>query len=251
MALRASQTRVPNYHNSNIQKINPKGPHCGQECLLVHLTLSPSCSAIILQMYPTEAISIMYEREEPQSRSNCILLNWLGVIKAWNNNLGQSVLTDGFKFHNLNEKTTCLAVIVFSFTSSHCRMSSISPSSSRSVTLSIRWSSSRMTFSSRIEKNGEEWQPGCLEQVSSRFRAISEVWKNAQACVMLHLEPRNYKRSTVIYIRNNGWHHMQVPLYSNIFSEWFTWSFVVYMKYDNIPLQSSTILFFQPHKAMQ
>ena len=76
-------------------------------------------------------------------------------------------------------------------------MSRINPCSSLSVILSIRWSSSKTTWSIGIRKNGSELHPGWLDHDLTMVLAIGALAKNSHECDMLHLKPN--KSGTVGY----------------------------------------------------
>lgn len=75
-------------------------------------------------------------------------------------------------------------------TESHFIMSRINPSSSLSVILNMRWSSSRITLSRGTLKNGSAWHPGCFDHKLSSFLAMASLWKYSQECDILHLQHR-------------------------------------------------------------
>ena len=103
---------------------------------------------------------------------------------------------------NINQKYIHL------LTESHFIMSKINPSSSLSVILNMRWSSSRMTLSRGTLKNGSAWHPGCLDHELSSFLAMVSLWKYSHECDILHLQHKEmeyvrYRLKLLLPSKNN------------------------------------------------
>ena len=81
---------------------------------------------------------------------------------------------------NINQKYCYL------LTEFHFIMSRINPSSSLSVILNMRWSSSRMTSRGTM-KNGSARHPGCFDHKLLSFLAMASLWKYSHECDILHL----------------------------------------------------------------
>ena len=117
----------------------------------------------------------------------CFPAVWFGVIiilQKCLKSVFSSDFTVGWKW--------CVQLTV-----SHFSMSRINPCSSLSVILSIRWSSSKTTFSIGILKNGSKWHLGWLDHDLTMVLAIAALAKNSHECDMLHLKPN--KSGTVGY----------------------------------------------------